>query len=90
MMTQYSMDPVAKLGLLKMDFLGLTALAILDHTIKLLDETKASRSIFPNCPWTTRKPSSCCPPEKQRRSSSWRAQGSSDTSGNCSHPTWET
>ena len=33
LMTQYSMDPVAKLGLLKMDFLGLTALSILDQTI---------------------------------------------------------
>ena len=43
MMTQYSMDPVAKLGLLKMDFLGLTALTILDHTVKLLDETQGIR-----------------------------------------------
>ena len=40
MMTQYSMDPVAKLGLLKMDFLGLTALTILDQTVKLLEETQ--------------------------------------------------
>ena len=43
MMTQYSMDPVAKLGLLKMDFLGLTALTILDHTVELLDETQGIR-----------------------------------------------
>ena len=43
MMTQYSMDPVAKLGLLKMDFLGLTNLTILDRTVKLLDETKGIR-----------------------------------------------
>ena len=40
MMTQYSMDPVAKLGLLKMDFLGLTNLTILDRATKLLDETR--------------------------------------------------
>ena len=40
MMTQFSMDPVAKLGLLKMDFLGLTSLTILANTIKLLKETK--------------------------------------------------
>ena len=39
-MTQYAMDPVAKLGLLKMDFLGLTNLTILDRTIKMLDETR--------------------------------------------------
>jgi DNA polymerase-3 subunit alpha len=40
LMTQYSMDPVAKLGLLKMDFLGLTNLTILDRAVKLLDETR--------------------------------------------------
>ena len=40
LMTQYSMDPVAKLGLLKMDFLGLTNLTILDRATKLLDETQ--------------------------------------------------
>ena len=40
MMTQYSMDPVAKLGLLKMDFLGLTNLTILDRAVKLLDESQ--------------------------------------------------
>ena len=43
MMTQYSMDPVAKLGLLKMDFLGLTNLTILDRTIKLLDKERGIR-----------------------------------------------
>ena len=36
LMTQYSMDPVAKLGLLKMDFLGLISLTTLDRTIKLI------------------------------------------------------
>ncbi len=40
LMTQYSMDPVAKLGLLKMDFLGLTNLTILDRATKLLEETQ--------------------------------------------------
>ena len=40
LMTQYSMDPVAKLGLLKMDFLGLTNLTILDRAVKLLDKTQ--------------------------------------------------
>ena len=36
LMTQYSMDQVAKLGLLKMDFLGLINLTILDQTEKLV------------------------------------------------------
>ena len=40
MMTQYSMDPVAKLGLLKMDFLGLTNLTILDRAVQLVDESR--------------------------------------------------
>jgi len=34
--TQYAMEPVAKLGLLKMDFLGLSNLTILSMTLKLL------------------------------------------------------
>ena len=40
LVTQYSMDPVARLGLLKMDFLGLTNLTILDHSRKLIQETR--------------------------------------------------
>jgi len=39
-MTQFSMDPVAKLGLLKMDFLGLTNLTILDRAVKLVRESQ--------------------------------------------------
>ncbi len=40
LMTQLSMDPVARLGLLKMDFLGLTNLTILDRACKLLDQSQ--------------------------------------------------
>ena len=39
-MTQYSMDPLAMLGLLKMDFLGLTSLTILDRAVKSVKETR--------------------------------------------------
>ena len=39
-MTQYSMEPVAMLGLLKMDFLGLTSLTILDRAVKSVKETR--------------------------------------------------
>ena len=39
LMTQYSMEPVAHLGLLKMDFLGLTNLTILDRAVKLVKES---------------------------------------------------
>ena len=37
LMTQFSMDPVAQLGLLKMDFLGLTSLTILDQALALVN-----------------------------------------------------
>jgi len=37
--TQYSMHPVADVGLLKMDFLGLANLSILDRCVKLIAET---------------------------------------------------
>ena len=40
LMTQFSMDPVARLGLLKMDFLGLTNLTILNRAVKLLRESQ--------------------------------------------------
>ena len=37
--TQYSMNPVADIGLLKMDFLGLANLSILDRCVMLIAET---------------------------------------------------
>ena len=38
--TAFDMVAIEKLGLLKMDFLGLTTLTILDDTIKLIAQTK--------------------------------------------------
>jgi len=40
LMTQYDMNSVARLGLLKMDFLGLTNLTILDTAIALIRQTR--------------------------------------------------
>jgi len=37
--TQYAMEQVAKIGLLKMDFLGLSNLTILQHAIDIVNET---------------------------------------------------
>ena len=39
-MTQYAMEPIALLGLLKMDFLGLTSLTILDQAMKTVEATR--------------------------------------------------
>ncbi|MFW6146767.1 MAG: DNA polymerase III subunit alpha [Thermodesulfobacteriota bacterium] len=38
-MTQYTMDQVAKLGLIKFDFLGLKTLTVIQHTLDLIEET---------------------------------------------------
>ncbi len=38
--TGYSMDGIAKIGLLKMDFLGLRTLTVIDHTVKLTKKTR--------------------------------------------------
>ena len=42
-MTQYAMDPIATLGLLKMDFLGLANLSILAKALKLIEKTRGVR-----------------------------------------------
>ncbi len=37
--TQYSMDPLGELGLLKMDFLGLKTLTVIQDALKLIEQT---------------------------------------------------
>jgi len=39
--TQYAMGAIEKIGLLKMDFLGLRTLTVISNTLKLLKETRA-------------------------------------------------
>ena len=41
--TAYDMKAVEKLGLLKMDFLGLTTLTIIDDALKLIEQTQGER-----------------------------------------------
>ena len=50
LMTQFSMDPVAQLGLLKMDFLGLTNLTILDRAVKLVKENREVEIVLQRLP----------------------------------------
>lgn len=50
-MTQYAMEPVAKLGLLKMDFLGLINYSILSKTIRLVGERRGERIRLPDIPF---------------------------------------
>ncbi len=41
--TQFAMKPVADVGLLKMDFLGLTNLTILDRTVSLIEQHRGEK-----------------------------------------------
>ena len=41
--TQYPMGPIEKLGLLKMDFLGLRTLTVIANTVRLIEESRALR-----------------------------------------------
>ena len=41
--TSYDMGAIEKMGLLKMDFLGLTTLTVIDDALKLIEQTRGSR-----------------------------------------------
>ena len=48
--TQFAMGPVADVGLLKMDFLGLTNLTILDRAMAMIAETRGERLSLADIP----------------------------------------
>jgi DNA polymerase III subunit alpha len=50
-MTQYEMNAVQKIGLLKMDFLGLRNLSIIEDTLKNLEQTRGLKLDLSQIPW---------------------------------------
>jgi DNA polymerase-3 subunit alpha len=48
--TQYAMDDLEKIGLLKMDFLGLTTLTVIDDSVKLIEGTRGEKLDLDNLP----------------------------------------
>ena len=48
--TQYDMNALEKLGLLKMDFLGLTTLTVLDDAVKLIEQHRGVKLSLPDLP----------------------------------------
>jgi len=48
--TQYAMDDLEKIGLLKMDFLGLTTLTVIDDCLKLIAKTRGENLDFATLP----------------------------------------
>ena len=49
--TGFSMDGIAKIGLLKMDFLGLKTLTVISRTIKLIKKTRNIEMDISKIPW---------------------------------------
>ncbi|HYM49183.1 MAG TPA: DNA polymerase III subunit alpha [Candidatus Limnocylindrales bacterium] len=50
-MTQYEMNAVQKIGLLKMDFLGLRNLSIIEDCLRNIEQTQARRLDLAEIPW---------------------------------------
>jgi DNA polymerase-3 subunit alpha len=48
--TQYAMDDLEKIGLLKMDFLGLTTLTVIDDCVKLIEAARGEKLDLENLP----------------------------------------
>ena len=71
LVTQYAMGDVERLGLLKMDFLGLRNLDVIDEAVRLIEEWKRpAGATWRACRWTTRRPSPCSRGATPRASSS--------------------
>ena len=51
--TQYDMNALERIGLLKMDFLGLTTLTVLDDAVRLIKQNRGVTSIWRRCRSTT-------------------------------------
>ena len=59
------MKGVERIGLLKMDFLGLRTLTLIDNCVKMIEaQTGVQHRSRPRSPSTTRRPTSCSPPGK--------------------------
>jgi DNA polymerase III subunit alpha len=50
--TAFDMVAIEKMGLLKMDFLGLTTLTILDDAVKLIEQTRGDKIVLEDIPLT--------------------------------------
>ena len=61
--TQFDMHGVERIGLLKMDFLGLRTLTLIDDCVKMIAAQTGRDASTPRCcPSTTRRPTSCSRP----------------------------
>ncbi len=71
--TQYEMHGVEELGLLKMDFLGLRNLSVIEVALDLIEQTTGNGPTSTTSPSTTRPPLPCC--AEETRSASFSSRG---------------
>ena len=83
--TQYTMDDVEGMGLLKMDFLGLRTLTVIQNAVSMIKENRgASKSTPTACPLTTARRTSCFPTPVPSASFSWKAAACGTCCASCS------
>ena len=68
--TQYSMGPVEDLGLLKMDFLGLRNLDVIEDAIDIIRRSRGEEVEMDSIPLDDRRPTRCWPAATRPASSS--------------------
>ena len=73
--TQFDMNGVEQLGLLKMDFLGLRNLSVIEETLRHLRSARASSSTSTTCRWTTTRPTRCSAAATRPACSRWSRPG---------------
>ena len=71
LVTQFSMKPVEELGLLKMDFLGLRNLDVIEDALDIIERSSGrAPGHVARCRSTTRRPTRCSPAATRSASSS--------------------
>ncbi len=74
--TQYAMEPVGDLGLLKMDFLGLKTLTVIRNTCDLVEAGPGGwKFLLTICRWTTPRPTTCSTRPTPSAFSNWNPAG---------------
>jgi DNA polymerase-3 subunit alpha len=89
MVTQYSMGPIEQIGLLKMDFLGLRNLDVIEAALDIIERSSGARPDMATLPLDDeptyamlargesvgRRCARCAPPSSRTSSRSWRSTG---------------
>ena len=81
--TQFAMEPLGEIGLLKMDFLGLKTLTVIQEAVDLIQQHAAASTLDIDTParWTTRPRSTCSTAATPSACSSWKAAACATCSG---------